>query len=263
MERPENNNAETEKKALLFKAFSIRTILPNVVTLCAFMAGLTSIRFALEERWEMSVLAIMLAGIFDGLDGTVARLLKSTSRFGAELDSLSDVVAFGVAPAVILYLWCLQDLERLGWGAALVYAIAMALRLARFNARLDDEEEPRKRFGFLTGVPAPMGAGLLLMPLMVDFTSQVDFIRGMGPFVAVYAVIVATLMVSTVPTLSLKAFRIPKAWFVPVMLIIGIVIAGLFVRTWLVLIIIGASYVASMPFTYTAYRRRRRKKRKA
>lgn len=250
-----------EKRALMFRAISIRTILPNVVTLMAFMAGLTSIKFALAERWELAVFAILLAGIFDGLDGTVARLLKSTSRFGAELDSLSDVVSFGVAPAVILYLWVLESLDRLGWGVALIYAIAMALRLARFNARLDDEEEPRKRLGFLTGVPAPAGAVLLLMPLVVDFAFEADVLKHQGLIVAPYAVVVAVMMVSTIPTLSLKAFRLPKSWFVPVMLLIGIVIAGLFVRTWIMLIVIAVGYLASMPFTYMAFNRRRRRRK--
>jgi len=250
-----------DKQALLFKKISIRTILPNVVTLMAFMSGLTSIKFALAGKWELAVFAILLAGIFDGLDGTVARLLKSTSRFGAELDSLSDVVSFGVAPAVILYLWVLESLDRLGWAVALIYAISMALRLARFNAKLDDEEEPRKRLGFLTGVPAPAGATLLLMPLIVDFAQGSVTVQHYGLFVAGYAVVVAILMVSTIPTISLKAFRVPKAWFVPVMLIIGIVIAGLFVRTWLVLIIIAVGYLSSMPFSYFAYERRRKQKR--
>ncbi|WP_417449597.1 CDP-alcohol phosphatidyltransferase family protein [Kordiimonas sp.] len=250
-----------EEKALLFKAFSIRTILPNAVTLFAFMAGLTSIRFALGEKWELAVFAILLAGVFDGLDGTVARLLKSTSRFGAELDSLSDVVAFGVAPAVVLYLWGLQGLDRLGWGVALVYATAMALRLARFNARLDDEEEPRKRLGFLTGVPAPMGAALMLIPLMLDFALGDNFLKDLGAAVSIYAVLVAMLIVSTIPTVSLKALRIRREWFVPVMLLIGIVIAGLFVRTWLVLIIIAGIYVASMPWSYMAYEKRLKHKR--
>ena len=149
------------KKTLLIKAISIRTILPNVVTLFAFMAGLTSIKFALAGKWELAVAAVLLAGVFDGLDGTVARLLNSASRFGAELDSLSDVVAFGVAPSVILYLWVLEGLGRFGWATALIYAIAMALRLARFNSKLEDEKEPRQRTGFLTGVPAPMGAALM------------------------------------------------------------------------------------------------------
>ncbi|WP_286831114.1 MULTISPECIES: CDP-diacylglycerol--serine O-phosphatidyltransferase [Kordiimonas] len=249
-----------EKRALLFKKISIRTILPNVVTLLAFMSGLTSIKFALADKWELAVFAILLAGIFDGLDGTVARLLKSTSRFGAELDSLSDVVSFGVAPAVILYLWVLEGLDRLGWAVALIYAISMALRLARFNAKLDDEEEPRKRLGFLTGVPAPAGATLLLMPLIVDFALEAVTVQNYGLVVSAYAVVVAVLMVSTIPTISLKAFRVPKAWFVPVMLVIGIVIAGLFVRTWAVLIIIAIAYLSSMPFSYVAYERRRKHK---
>jgi len=250
-----------EKKALLFKAVSIRTILPNVVTLLAFMAGLTAIRFALAGRWEMAVTAILLAGVFDGLDGTVARLLKSTSKFGAELDSLSDIVAFGVAPAVILYLWGLQALDRLGWAVSLVYAIAMALRLARFNARLEDEDEPRKRLGFLTGVPAPMGASLLLVPLMIDFIIEGEFLRQYQYIVAVYTLMVAVLMVSTLPTISLKALRVPKEWLVPIMLVIGVVIAGLFARTWMVLIGIAVLYLASMPLTYLAYQKRREQKK--
>ncbi|TNE62070.1 MAG: CDP-diacylglycerol--serine O-phosphatidyltransferase [Alphaproteobacteria bacterium] len=250
-----------EKKALLFKSISIRTILPNVVTLFAFMAGLTSIRFALAGKWELAVAGILLAGVFDGLDGTVARLLKSTSKFGAELDSLSDIVAFGVAPAVILYLWGLQTLDRLGWAAALIYAIAMALRLARFNSRLEDDDEPRKRYGFLTGVPAPMGAALLLVPLMVEFAFEVEFIRKLQYFVAAYSLVVAVLMVSTLPTISLKALRVPKEWFVPVMLIIGAVIAGLFARTWEVLILIAIVYLGTMPFTFMAFRRRLNQKK--
>jgi len=244
------------KKALLFKAFSIRTILPNVVTLFAFMAGLTSVKFALSGKWELAVAAVLAAGVFDGLDGTVARLLKSTSRFGAELDSLSDVVAFGVAPAIILYLFVLQDLDRLGWAVALVYAIAMALRLARFNAKLEDPAEPKKTSGFLTGVPAPMGAGLLLMPMMIEFAIGERFLGAYEHAVAVYVIIVALLMVSTLPTISLKALRVPREWFIPALLIIGIIIAGLFARTWLVLIIISVSYLASLPFTYMAYRKR-------
>ncbi|UTW60468.1 phosphatidylcholine/phosphatidylserine synthase [Kordiimonas sp. SCSIO 12603] len=220
------------------------------------MSGLTSIKFALSGKWELAVGAVLLAGIFDGLDGTVARLLKSTSKFGAELDSLSDVVAFGVAPAVILYLWVLEGLDRMGWAVALIYASAMALRLARFNARLDDEEEPIKRTGFLTGVPAPMGAGLLLLPMMIDFALGQNLAKENGLIICGYAIVVVFLMVSTLPTLSLKALRAPKAWFVPLLVVIATLIAGLFVRTWLVLIIIGVGYLATMPLTYISYRRR-------
>lgn len=238
------------------RAISIRTILPNVVTLCAFMAGVTSIRFALAGKWELAVAAIALAGIFDGLDGTVARLLKSTSKFGAELDSLSDVVSFGVAPAVILYLWTLQELDRLGWAVALIYATAMALRLARFNARLDDEEEPRKRLGYLTGVPAPMGAGLLLMPMMLDLALGDSLVRDQSFLVAGFVVMVSLLIVSTIPTISVKALRVRRTYFVPVMLVIGVVLAGLFVRTWAVMFGIGLFYLVSLPFSYFGFRRR-------
>jgi len=252
---------EVPQKRRLFKAISIRTILPNVVTMFAFMAGLTSIKFALSGKWEFAVASIIAAGILDGLDGTVARLLKSTSRFGAELDSLSDVVAFGVAPPIILYLWTLQDLDRFGWSVVLVYAIAMALRLARFNSHLDDEAEPSKVYGFLTGVPAPMGAALLLMPLMLEFAYGEELLKKHSNFIMPYVVFVALLMVSTLPTVSLKALRVRREWLIPALLVICMVIAGLFVKTWVVLTSIGFVYLASMPFTYLSYRKRVAKKK--
>lgn len=248
------------KKALLFKAISIRTILPSVVTLLAFMAGLTSIKFALSGKWELAVAAVLAAGIFDGLDGTVARLLKSTSRFGAELDSLSDVVAFGVAPAVVIYLFVLNDLDRLGWAVALIYASAMALRLARFNARLVDDSQPKKTSSFLTGVPAPMGAGLMLAPMMLSFeyadAMGGGLLDGNALFVALYVVFIALLMVSTLPTISLKALRVPREWFIPALLIVAIVVAGLFVKPWIALLTIGGAYLAGLPFTYLANKKR-------
>lgn len=244
------------KKPTRLRAVSIRTILPNVVTLCAFMAGVTAIRFALAGKWELAAASIALAGVFDGLDGTVARLLKSTSRFGAELDSLSDVVAFGVAPAVVVYLWSLEQLDRLGWAVALVYATAMALRLARFNARLEDEDEPRRRFGFLTGVPAPMGAGLLIMPLMFDLAAGGGVVQSHSAIISAYTVFVALLVVSTIPTFSPKALRAPRHAFVPLMLVIGMILAGLFVQTWAVLFGIGVVYLIGLPLGYWAFRRR-------
>ncbi len=244
------------KKALLFRAISIRTILPSVVTLFAFMAGLTSVKFALSGKWELAVAAVIAAGVFDGLDGTVARLLKSTSRFGAELDSLSDVVAFGVAPAILLYLFILKDLDRLGWAVALIYASAMALRLARFNARLDDTSETKKTSSFLTGVPAPMGAGLLLAPLMLEFSFGEKILEGKSLFIAGYCIFVALLMVSTLPTLSLKALRVPREWFIPALLIIAAVFTALFAAPWKVLLAIAAIYLAGMPFTYAAKKKR-------
>jgi len=246
----------TRKKALLFRAISIRTILPSVVTLFAFMAGLTSIKFGLSGKWELAVAAVVAAGIFDGLDGTVARLLKSTSRFGAELDSLSDVVAFGVAPAVLLYLFILKDLDRLGWAVALIYASAMALRLARFNARLDDDTQAVKASGFLTGVPAPMGAGLLLAPLMLEFAYGEKLVQGYAPVVAAYAIFIALLMVSTLPTISLKALRVAREAFIPALLVIAAIFTGLFARPWLMLLALGAVYLLSLPFTYALKKKR-------
>ncbi|WCL52725.1 CDP-alcohol phosphatidyltransferase family protein [Gimibacter soli] len=245
-----------DNRPLLFREISIRTILPNVVTLLAFVAGLTAIRFALAGKWELAVWAVIVAGVFDGLDGTVARLLKSTSRFGAELDSLSDNVAFGVAPAVVLYLWTLESIDRLGWAFALLYAIAMALRLARFNARMEDEDEPRRRLGFITGVPAPMGAALMLMPIMIDLVAETDLVRGYPRIIGLYVMFVAMLMVSTLPTWSLKSIRMPKQWFSPFMLLIGAIIAGLFARTWEVIILLGLTYLATLPFSYVAFKRR-------
>jgi CDP-diacylglycerol--serine O-phosphatidyltransferase len=150
---------------------TLRTMAPNAITSGALCCGLTAIRFAIAGDWEKSVMAVILAGILDGIDGRIARLLKAQSRFGAELDSLSDAISFGVAPALVLFLWSLQQVPRLGWFAALAFAICMALRLARFNARIDMADEPRKQAGFLTGVPAPVGAGLAFLPLYMWIAS--------------------------------------------------------------------------------------------
>ena len=144
---------------------TLRAVLPNAITAAALCAGLTGIRFAIDGRWEMALFAIILAGVLDGIDGRIARLLKAQSRFGAELDSLADSLSFGMAPALVLFLWSLQDLPRFGWFASLAFAIACALRLARFNAQIDQDEQPHKSAGFLTGVPAPVGAGVAFLPV--------------------------------------------------------------------------------------------------
>ncbi len=156
---------------------TLRAMVPNAITAAALCAGLTGIRFAIAGEWEKAVLAVILAGMLDGIDGRIARLLKAQSRFGSELDSLADNVSFGVAPALILYLCSLQDLPRLGWFAALAFAIACALRLARFNARIDMADEPRKEAGFLTGVPAPVGAGLVFLPMYLWCVSGIELLR--------------------------------------------------------------------------------------
>ncbi len=185
---------------------TLRAMVPNAITAAALCAGLTGIRFGITHDFEKAVQAVVLAGILDGLDGRVARLLKAQSRFGAELDSLADNVSFGVAPALVLFLWSLQDLPRVGWFAALAYAIACALRLARYNARIDLADEPRKTAGFLTGVPAPVGAGLAFLPLYLFFETANPLFRN-PVLVSVWLAAMAFLMISNVATLSWSKLR--------------------------------------------------------
>lgn len=232
---------------------SFRGIAPNVVTMLALAAGMTSIKFALADRWEAAVFAIVLAGIFDGIDGSVARLLKSVSKFGAELDSLSDVVSFGVAPAVLLYLWALQALGGMGWVIALAMVVCCALRLARFNSRLDDEEEPRKQAGFLTGIPAPMGAGLALMPLMLSFETGLDIFRS-PTLVGITTALTAFGMVSQLPTFSFRQVIIQREQMVTLLLAVGLLAAALTVYQWSVLLLAGLAYVVSMPLALKQFR---------
>jgi CDP-diacylglycerol---serine O-phosphatidyltransferase len=236
--------------------FSVNRLVPNVLTLLALCAGMTAIRFAINNNFEAACYAIIVAGVFDGLDGRMARLLKSTSRFGAELDSLSDFISFGVAPALVLYLWTMAALHSVGWAIVLFFAICCALRLARFNTEIAAEPQPYTA-GFFSGVPAPGGAGLLLMPMFISFEWG-DWIAR-SPYVnAVWISGVALLMISRVPTVSLKPIRIPHDLVLPTLLGIG-VFAGLFTSApWPTLTFIGAVYVASIPLTMRAYYRLRR-----
>ena len=236
--------------------FSVNRMVPNVLTLLAVCAGMTAIRFAVNGKFEAACYAIIVAGIFDGLDGRIARLLRSTSRFGAELDSLSDFISFGVAPAVVLYLWTMSALQSIGWAIVLIFAVCCALRLARFNTQLAAEPPPWAA-GFFTGAPAPAGAGLLLLPMFISFEWG-DWIARSPYLNGVWITGVALLMISTVPTVSLKRIRIPPDFVVPTLLGIG-VLAGLFTTApWPTLTFIGAVYIASIPLTVRASLRLRR-----
>jgi CDP-diacylglycerol--serine O-phosphatidyltransferase len=236
--------------------FSVNRMVPNVLTLLAVCAGMTAIRFAVSGKFEAACYAIIVAGIFDGLDGRIARLLRSTSRFGAELDSLSDFVSFGVAPAVVLYLWTMSALQSVGWAIVLIFAVCCALRLARFNTQLAAEPPPWAA-GFFTGAPAPAGAGLLMLPMFISFEWG-DWIARSPYLNGVWISGVALLMISTVPTISLKRIRIPPDFVVPTLLGIG-VLAGLFTTApWPTLTFIGALYIASIPLTVRASMRLRR-----
>lgn len=235
----------------------MRVLIPNAVTILALCSGLTGVRFAIAGDWERAIAAIIVAGILDGIDGRIARLLKGQSRFGAELDSLSDVIAFGVSPAVIVYLWSLQHLPGLGWVFALAHAVCCALRLARFNANLDVDEQPRKAAGFLTGVPAPVGAGLALAPVYLWMATDLEVLRSV-PVVAATTAVTAFLMISSIPTFSWASTRIPSAWRLPVLVGVGLFGGALFSAPWITLSTIAVVYLLTLPFSIRAYGRIKR-----
>ena len=237
---------------------TLRALVPNAITAAALCMGLTGIRFAIMGDFEKSVQAVIIAGMLDGIDGRIARLLKAQSRFGAELDSLADAINFGVAPALIVYLWALQQMPRLGWFAALALAICCVLRLARFNARIDMADQPHKSAGFLTGVPAPVGAGLAFLPMYFwILTGQEEFAAPV--LVSGWLVLIAFLMISSVPTLSWGRMRPRRTIRLEVLAIAGLVVAGLIAEPWLTLIGICVVYLALLPVGFIAYARFRRR----
>jgi len=238
---------------------SLRAVLPNAITAAALCAGLTGIRFAINADWERAVFAVILAGLLDGIDGRIARLLKAQSRFGAELDSLADSLSFGMAPALILFLWSLQDLPRFGWFAALAFAICCALRLARFNARIDMDDQPHKSAGFLTGVPAPVGAGLAFMPLYLWLASGESLFR--EPIVVtVWVALIAFLMISNLATLSWTSIRPRKGIRLGIIALVGLVFGALLTEPWWTLAAICVLYLLLMPYGMVGYARIRRQR---
>ena len=219
-----------------FKAIPVRTLLPNLITLLALCAGLTAIRVAVENRLELALAAIVFAALLDGIDGRIARMLKGTSRFGAELDSLADFVNFGVAPALILYFWGLHDLKSAGWIAALVFAICAGLRLARFNVMIDDPNKPVWAGNFFTGIPAPAGAITVLLPIYLDFLGvSYGLITVWLTFL--YTLVIALLMVSRLPVFSGKRVgkRVPPEMVLPVFVMVVLFFALLVSYPWQVL----------------------------
>ncbi len=235
-------------RARRLKGWAPNRMVPNVLTVMALCAGLTSVRFALEERWALAVLAIVAAGILDGLDGRAARLLKGTSRFGAELDSLSDFISFGAAPAVLIYEWSLVTWRGFGWTVALLYAVCCALRLARFNTEMDQPEEGRPPWTktYFTGVPAPAAAGLVMLPVMFWLEFEGAFARAPA-LMTVVMVLVALGMISRLPTFSLKRYTVPHHYVLPVLLAVGLLVAALASEPWATLIAIDLLYLCSLP----------------
>ncbi|MFA5040473.1 MAG: CDP-diacylglycerol--serine O-phosphatidyltransferase [Bdellovibrionales bacterium] len=240
---------------LTMKDLPLTRLLPNTLTLFSLCSGLTGIRFALQERWEYAVYAIMIAAAFDVLDGRVARMLNIASKFGAELDSLSDAISFGVAPGFIMYEWTLKNAGSIGWFAVLIFAVCCALRLARFNTMLEDHSLPQWTKRYFTGVPAPAGAALGLLPLV--FFLEFGVGTQIPPAAwALWMFLIGGLMVSRLPTFALKGWRIERLWVAP--LFVGVVAfgAGLITNTLLTYSITGALYMIFLPFSWYSYRSR-------
>ena len=240
-------------------------MIPNILTLLGLCAGLTSMRFALEGRFGSAAVAVLVAACIDGLDGRLARLLKATSRFGAEFDSLADFCCFGVAPAFILYLWSLQAAGGFGFMPCLMFAVCMALRLARFNASLDTPKPIHQAFAynFFTGVPAPAGAGLALFPLFLGLESRslhLEWLQSLARhplFCAAALVGTALLLVSTLPVWSFKNFKVPREYVLPLLLGVGTFAALLVADPWAALAAGGLIYVGMLPFSRRSYVRLR------
>lgn len=239
------------------RGLSMRAVVPNAITAAALCSGLTGIRFAIGGDFERAVQAVILAGLLDGIDGRAARLLKAQTRFGAELDSLADSISFGVAPALIVYLWTLHQLPSAGWFAALAFAICCVLRLARFNARLDMLDQPHKAAGFLTGVPAPVGAGMAFLPMYLWIaTGEPQFANPI--VVGIWMAVTGFLLISSLPTLGWSRLRPPNSLRLGMIAIVGLTVAALLTEPWYTLAAITIGYIVLIPVGLTAYARIRR-----
>ncbi|MFC0408755.1 CDP-alcohol phosphatidyltransferase family protein [Roseomonas elaeocarpi] len=275
MSSPRRRFRITPRRRPRLQGWSFNQLLPNILTMMGLCAGLTAIRLAFEGRWRTALGLIVLAGFIDGIDGRLARMLKATSRFGAEFDSLSDFLCFGVAPALMLYMWSLNEARGLGFIPCVLFAVCMALRLARFNAAIDGPAptgkgmippppKPAYAQSFFTGVPAPSGAGLALFPIFASLAFQGWGLNGMAAafrhpiFVALVLVVVAGLLVSTIPTWSFKNFKVPREAVLPLMLGAAAYVALLVTEPWAALAVIGLIYVSMLPFSSRSYLRLRR-----
>lgn len=263
---PQSNDrdAESERRPT-GRGIPIRAVAPNMVTAMALCTGLSSVWFALSGRWEAAVVAILVAGVLDGLDGRIARLLKGTSRFGAELDSLSDNIAFGVSPALVSFIWSLQYMPKFGWTIALFYALSCALRLARFNAQIDALHQPHKSAGFLTGVPAPAGAATAMLPLILWLalgelntapamreTLQSWYVVGPWLFFA------ALLMISSIATYSASSLRLRRRIRFEAIAIVGLIVAAMITAPYVTLAGLVILYLLLIPFSIASYAKVRR-----
>ncbi len=259
MSMDQNNPQNTDQlkpKRKGFRSVSLNWLLPNMLTIGGLVSGLTGLRFALDGKWMVAISLIALAAIFDALDGRMARLLKSTSAFGAALDSLSDAVVFGVVPALCLYLWALQDSGNFAWGTALFFAICILLRLARFNSELPDKPEYAQ--AFFVGIPAPAAAFLVLSPIVAEHLFPVPILQD-ERIVSIVLISVGIGAVSTLPTFNGKNLKVPNHAILPFLALIAFIGAVLAMRPWEVYLGLAALYTASLPVSFIAFSRRRRR----
>jgi CDP-diacylglycerol---serine O-phosphatidyltransferase len=241
---------------------SLRALAPNAVTAMALCTGLSGVWFAMQERWDAALIAVVVAGVLDAMDGRIARLLKGESRFGAELDSLSDVIAFGATPALIMFSWAMTNMPRFGWTICLFFVLCAALRLARFNARIDNDDQPHKSAGFNTGVPSPAGAGLALLPLTIWLETGAEWARDyriIGPWI----LIIAILMISNVATFSWSSLKVRPAWRFIALAAVGLMAATLIAAPWVGLIVVSGVYAALIPMSVLSYAKVMRARRAA
>ena len=243
------------------RGIPLRAVVPNAITALALCSGLTGIRFAISSEWDKAVACVLIAAVLDGMDGRIARALRGQTRFGAELDSLSDVIAFGVSPAIIVHLWVLQGLPRFGWLFGLAFAVCMALRLARFNAHIDAEDQPHKSAGFLTGVPAPAGAGLMLLPILVWLASDGEWgwLRDYR-VVAPWAAFSAFMVISSLATFSLGSLRLRRNVRLEAIVFIALLGGALFTAPWPTLSLLVIAYLAMTPFSIASYAKVKRQR---
>ncbi|MAU97464.1 MAG: CDP-diacylglycerol--serine O-phosphatidyltransferase [Fulvimarina sp.] len=248
-----------DDEARTHRRIPFRRIVPNLITILAICAGMTGVRLAFEGRFELAVLMVLGAAVLDGIDGRVARMLKGQSRFGAEMDSLADIVNFGLAPGLLLYAFLLNEAGAFGWTAALLYTTGCALRLARFNTMLDDPNRPKWHSAFFVGVPAPAGAALAMLPMYVSFTGlNVNLPQITAGFASIYLVLVGLLMASRIPTWSGKGagIRVPRSYAIPIIMVMVLYVAMLVSFFWETLTVTILAYYVSIPFSWREFSKR-------
>ncbi|MFM6852896.1 MAG: CDP-alcohol phosphatidyltransferase family protein [Sphingopyxis sp.] len=255
----DEDHAQNARPVRRVNGIPLRAFVPNAVTALALCFGLSGVRAALTGDWAMTLGLIVGAGVLDGVDGRIARLLKANTRFGAELDSLSDVIAFGVAPAMTIYLWSLAAAPKFGWTAALSLTVCCALRLARFNANIDVKDQPHKSAGFNTGIPAPVGAGCALLPLYLWLVTDADLFRAWYS-VMPWVIFIAFLMISNVATYNWSSIRLRREWRLAAIAFVGMLGAAIITAPWHTLIAIVALYLGSIPFSMISYARVRQQR---